>query len=152
MSTCCNVLQQWPLYSLSLMCVVRLMGNLQGHNQQFWPMHVTTFCNNDHCISLSLVCVPWDWWKIWTIERWWNLPKRHSNCGYIYTTLLSFITLYHHEISSKKSSTFAICVGEVCCHIPSRISLLWPNNSTKEPPQFAWWKILQPITMLMWGC
>jgi hypothetical protein len=45
-----------------------------------------------------------------------------------------------------------IGVGEVCCHIPSWISLLWLNNSTKEPPHFASWKILRPITMVMWGC
>ncbi len=50
---------------------------------------------------------------------------------HIYIILLSFITLYHH-VFSKKSSTFAIGVGEVCCHIPTRISLLWLNNFTKN--------------------
>jgi hypothetical protein len=114
-NACCNLLQQWPLH------------------------------------SLSMVCVLWDQWEILTIGRWWDLPKRHSNYGYIYTTLLSFIILYHH-VFSKKSSTFAIGVGEVCCHIPSQISLLWVNNSTKKPPHFGSWKILRQVTMVVWGC
>ncbi len=128
-----------------------LIGNSQGHNQQFWPMHVATFYNNDHCIHCHwCVCGEIDG-KFELLVNDETSPKDNSNYGYIYITLLSFIALYHH-IFSKNSSTFVIGVGEVCCHIPSWISLLWLNNSTKEPPHFASWKILRPITMVMWGC